>query len=402
LLFDAGKATTLEEAKSIAVKLLSEKDSAFDLQIKGLKDSMDAKDREQKEAIAGLTVKLDESDKAREEALTKMNRIQNKEREARKSTIQSALYDSFDEHQETLKNWAHSKKAFEIEMKAVGNMGVVAGSVAPEFNAPVGVAHELVHARNVIPVSPTNSNLIKYIQFTRKEGSIAPVAAGAAKPAFDYTQTVKEAAVRKIAGHLTVHDEFLEDVIGARDFLATELPEAYLDVEDSQIFKGDGTGENLNGLYTAATALTLPKGTVNTGSNSWDKIAASLAQVRRNLRATSAIWVSPEDYMELLINKGDTSDYTYPIQSDATGQLRIGGVPIFQHSVFAQNQGLAGDFVRGTRIFQKMGMTVKFSTEHASNFTSNLTTVLIEGRIALPIYYPESFIKIDFEVVAPV
>lgn len=395
-LFDAGKATTLAEAKTMAEGLLSEKDKTFAEQIKGLKDALAEKDQEQKEAIKGLQVKLDQSDKLRDEALTKMNRIKEVDRETRKKTLQSALYDSLDEHQEKLKNWSGSKKSFDIEMKAVTAMGVVSGSVAPEFNAPVGVAHELVHARNVIPVSPTQSNLIKYIQFTRKEGAIAPVAAGAVKPDFDYTQTVKEAAVRKIAGHLTVHDEFLEDVVGARDFLATELPEAYLDVEDSQIFKGAGTGENLLGLYTNAEALVLPLGEVTSASNRWDKIAASLAQVRRNLRASSAIWLSPEDYMSLLINKGNTDEYTYPIVSDVNGQLRMGGVPIYQHSVFAEGEGLVGDFVRGTRIFQKMGMTIKFSTEHASNFTTNLTTILIEARIALPIYFPESFVKLDF------
>jgi len=304
-----------------------------------------------------------------------------------------------EEHVERLKGWSHNKKEFSIEMKAVTTVGVPSGAVAPEFVAPVGIAHEMLHARNAIAVSPTSSNLIKYVQFTKKEGAIGTVAAGAAKNQFDWTVTPKEAPVRKIAGYVTVHDEFLEDIDGARDFLATELPQAYLDAEDLQIFKGDNTGENLAGLYSIhATALTLPKGTVTTASNSWDKIAAALAQIRRNLRAGSAVWLSPEDYMELLINKGNTDEYSYPIIANSNGQLSIGGVPIFQHTVFAQGEGLAGDFARGTRIFQKMGMVVRFSTEHSDNFTKNLTTVLVEARIALPVFFPESFIKIDFNV----
>src|SRR5690606_5676568 len=106
----------------------------------------------------------------------------------------------------------------------------------------------------------------------------------------------------------------------------------------------------------------------------WDKIAAALTQVRRNLRATDAIWISPEDYMELLINKGVTEEYTYPIVSDTNGTLRMGGVPIFQHSVFLAGEGLAGDFRRGARFFQRKAMTIRTSTEHDENFTHNLTT----------------------------
>jgi HK97 family phage major capsid protein len=147
-----------------------------------------------------------------------------------------------------------------------------------------------------------------------------------------------------------------------------------------------------------ATALILPKGTVTTASNTWDKIAAGLTQVRRNLRGASAIWISPEDYLELLINKDDNAAYTYPIIANAAGQITVGGVPVYQHSVFATGEGLVGDFVRGTRIFQKMGMVIKFSTEHADNFITNSTTVLIEERIALPIYFPESFVKLDLTV----
>lgn len=387
-LLTKGMAKNAEEAKKAVADLVAEEAKKINAELKTANDDL-------KSEIKGFELKLDERDKLVEEALTKMNRIKAEQNEARAKTAQSAIYDAIGEHQEQLKAYATTKKSFEIEMKAVGSMGVVAGSVAPQYEAPVGLPHEMVHARNTIPVSPTTSNLIKYIQFTNKEGGIATVAAGAAKPPLDYNQTVKDAPVRKIAGHVTVHDEFLEDVVGARDFLATELPQALLDVEDAQIFKGDNTGENLQGLYTVATALTLPKGSVTTASNDWDKLAAGLAQIRRNLRAANAIWISPEDYMELLINKGNTDEYTYPILANAAGQLTIGGVPIYQHSVFAAGEGLAGDFARGTRIFQRMGAVIKFSTEHASNFTSNLTTVLIEERIALPIYFPDSFVKMD-------
>jgi HK97 family phage major capsid protein len=402
-LLEKGFAKNLQEAKAMAEKLVDEKVATV---VKSVTEAFEAKLKEQNEShkseIGSMVGKMDERDKLVEKALTDMNRIKEQEKKERIATAQSDIYDALGEHQEKMNDFVRTKKSFEMEMKAVGSIGVAANSVAPEFQAPVGVAHELVHARNTIPVSPTSSNLIKYIQFTKKDGSIATVAAGASKPQFDFTQTVKDAAVRKIAGYVTVHDEFLEDTAGSRDFLATELPQALLDAEDAQIFKGNNTGENLNGLYTQATALALPKGTVTTASNRWDKIAAGLTQVRRNLRGASAIWISPEDYLELLINKDDQNAYTYPIIANAAGQITVGGVPVYQHSIFAAGEGLVGDFVRGTRIFQKMGMVIKFSTEHADNFITNSTTVLIEERIALPVYFPESFVKLDLTITPAV
>ena len=367
--------------------------------VKDLQDEVKKLTDEQVEFAKATKVTLDEKDAKIEEAVTKMNRIKAQDREERVRNLKDLIYEELSSEKQTaiMQDFSSKQKEFNFEVKAV--TPVVAGTVAPYFAPFQGLPHEAEHARNYIPVSPTQSDLIKYVQFTKGSGSIGTVAAGALKNNINYSSTPVEAPVRKIAGYLEVQDEFLEDVVGARDFLATELPQAYLDAEDLQIFKGTNTGQDLAGLYSIwAQALILPKGTVTAASNRWDKIAAALAQIRRNLRVGSAIWISPEDYMELLINKGTEMMYTYPIIADANGRLTIGGVPIIQHTVFTAGQGLAGDFARGTRIFQRMAWNIRYSDSHASNFTSNITTILIEGRIALPVYFPESFVKIDFTV----
>lgn len=385
-----------EDIKAIKETLTKE----FTQTLDALKDDVKKLTDENAEFVKSTKVTLDEKDAKIEEALTKMNRIQLEQRQERTKGLSDLIMEELSSEKQTehLKNFSRkSKKDFNFDIKAV--TPVVAGTVAPYFAPFQGLPHEMEHARNYIPVSPTESDMIKYVQFTKGSGVITTVAAGAVKPNINYTSTPVEAPVRKIAGYLEVQDEFLEDVVGARDFLSQELPQAYLDAEDQQIFKGLGTGTELSGLYSVwAQALTLPKGTVTAASNRWDKIAAALAQIRRNLRVGSAIWISPEDYMELLINKGTEAMYTYPIIADANGRLSIGGTPIIQHTVFTAGQGLAGDFARGTRIFQRMAWNIRYTDSHAENFISNITTILIEGRIALPVYFPSSFVKIDFTI----
>ena len=127
------------------------------------------------------------------------------------------------------------------------------------------------------------------------------------------------------------------------------------------------------------------------------KLAAAGTYVRRQKRIATAAWTSPEDYLNILINKSSGTEkfYTYPVRfNDNTNQLMIGDLPIIQHTVFNPGEGFVGDFARGARIFQRSDATMRFSTENASNFVNNVTTVLVEERIALADFFPESFVKV--------
>jgi len=288
----------------------------------------------------------------------------------------------------------------EIEGEALKAMGVPTGGVAPQFTPIVGPGHDEIHARSVIPVLPTTSNLIKFIQYVidPEAAGFGTVAVGAQKPSLGYIPTVKEAPVRKIAGLLDVPDELLDDVVGFRAWIAYELPKAYLDAEDLQIFKGNGVGENLLGLWYQASLQTLPFGMspneVTSASNAIDKIVAGIFQVVTRKRNTTAVFISPVQYMEILINKSTEEVYTYPMVLDANGVMRIAGVPIFWSNVFTSGQGLVGDFARGTTIFQRKSMTIGYFDQNKDNVEKNMVTIRLEGRIALPIYYPEAFLRL--------
>lgn len=361
-----------------------------------------------KTQISEIKVQMDERDVKIEAAMAEMNRIKANEKSENAKSISNDIYETLTKG-EGRKSFegTKSKQPFKVEVdsafKAVGTMGVTAGTTQSQWVANVSLPHEQVQARNIIPVYNTTRDSIKYVQFTKKEGSIGSVAPGEEKPQIDYNTTPVTADVVKIAGWVSVQEEFLDDVDGAAEWLANELPQAYLDEETRQIFKGLGDGatgaDELEGLYSIwASNLVLPVGTVTSASNNWDKIAAALTQTRRSLRPGDAIWTSPEAYMELLINKGNTDEYTYPIVSDTNGVLRMGGIPIYFHTIFTANQGLAGNFRRGTALFQKKGITLRTSTEHDQNFTHNLVTYLIEARVALPCYFPESFVRINFAI----
>jgi HK97 family phage major capsid protein len=394
---------TAEAAKVAAETAAGEK-------VKEVEDKLTIVIEAQKTEIASLVVKIDETDKKREAVEAKMERIQAKQTETEMSGLKAEIAEMFaNKESEGSKQLASfkSKKSFNVELegkgllaeKAPGVIGVPAGTTAQQWLQPIGIPHETVQARDIIPVYPTEFPSINYVQFTKKDGSIASVAAGATKPQFDYTPTGKLAPVIKIAGWVSVQEEFLDDVVGSGAFLAQELPWAYKDEETRQVFKGNGTTE-LNGLYAnVATALNFAGfEAAGTNSNGWDKMVVALTNSRRSLRPGDAIWISPEAYGELLMNKstGDVQEYDYPIQATTAGQLAIGGIPIYFHTVFGATEGMSGNFSRGVALWQRKGITLRTSTEADQNFFKNLVTFLIEARMAMTPFFPESFKKIDF------
>lgn len=399
-----------------AAKVAAE--TAADEKVKAVKEELTKTIDAQKVEIDALTVKIDETDKKREAVEAKMERIHAKQQEVEisglKSEIQKTFADPEGDAMKQLKAFG-AKKSFSVELegkgllteKAPGVIGVPGGTTAQNWIQPVGIPHEMVQARDIINVYPTAQNAINYVQFTKKDGSIGGTAAGATKPQFDYTPTGKTAAVVKIAGWVSVQEEFLEDIVGAPEFLASELPWAYKDEETRQVFKGAGSGSNeLSGLFNNVASAVNYAGfeTAGPNSNNWDKMIVALTNTRRALRPGDAIWISPEAYAECLMNKseGATQEYDYPIQgniplvSDANGTLYIGGIPIYFHTVFNATEGLAGNYKRGVALWQKKGITLRTSTEADQNFFKNLVTFLIEARMAMTPFFPESFKKIDF------
>lgn len=364
------------------------------------------KEETQSQIDAAVKVVKDEYDVKLEKAQAEMARAKEAQNEMRGvKSIQEEIMEklSTEEGEKTLKDFlsGRSKKLdIDIESKVVVKpTGATGSGVAPQFANLVGPGHDTWHARNAIPVFPTQSDLIKFIQFTVDPDATGfeTVAENGQKPDLGYIPTVVDAPVRKIAGLLDVSDEFNSDVVGARAFWAYELPQAYLDAEDYQIFKGDGTGQNLLGVWEQADVQSFPQGTVTAGSNYIDKLVAAQTEIRKLKRNTTAAFISPVAYQELLINKDDENGYTYPIHFGNDNILRIGDLPIMWSNVFEDGEGVIGDFARGVAIFQREAMQIRYFEQNKDNVEKNITTIRLEGRIALPIYYPEAFKQLAFE-----
>lgn len=392
----------LEQLETVKAKELQEKIDA------AVKAAVDAEKETNEKAVAekveaAVKVVKDEFDLKLEQAEAGMKRIKEERNKERADSLSDSVLKALGE-EDSQKSWNEMRAGGKtgilsnFEMKApAASMPFPVAANRDEWAADVEIPSEPIHVRNIVPVTTTNANAIKYIQWAYGEDGnlITYVTQGNEKPQFELIPTVEVANVVKIAGHITVNDELFEDMESARASIARQLPQALYDVEDAQILRlGTGGTTQLNSIWDKATAWAAT-GSVNAGSNVWDKLVSGQTMVARAKGRATAAWVSPEAYQELLINKNDNGTYNYPIVMGNDNILRVGNIPVFYHNAFGVAEGILGDFYGATELFQKKGVEVRYSREHDKNFTENKTTVLIEVREAFAVYKPYSFVKFD-------
>lgn len=305
-----------------------------------------------------------------------------------------------------LKEFKTTKKGFgsiELESKAVGNMASATSLTGAYFVSPTVVPgvqakmFEQIHMRDILPVGNTNSNAVRYVRDNGGEGGPAMVAESALKPQIDRDLEILDAPVRKIATYFRVPEEMIDDIPYLQTFLTQIGLEEVMVIEDAQILYGDGTGQNLSGLFTNATAFAAGTSVV-TAPNNFDVLLAAKKQGRVLKTNPTVALVSPIDMYNMRVRKDTTNNYLFLGGGngiDVNGTLNVAGLRIIEHTAV-----VSGDFLvfdpRNAAIFDRTGTSVRFYDQDQDNAIRNLITIVIEKRLALPIFRTDGLIKGTF------
>lgn len=318
-------------------------------------------------------------------------------------TFKTELGEKLAEQKSKLEDYKNTKKGFsvELESKVVGDMASATSLTGSYFVPPTvvpGVSvrpYESVHVRDLIPGGSTTSNTVRFVVDNGGEGGPAMVAEGATKPQIDRDLQIKDAPVRKIATYFRVPEEMIEDISYLTSFLSQVGLEEVMSVEDTQILFGDGTGQNLSGFNTQGTAFAAGTSVIGASANQFDVIGAAKKQLR-NARFGGALYalVNPTDYFDMRWRKDTTNNYLFQSNQGVTPMV-VDGVTIIEHTAVT-----AGSFFvftpRAAAIFDRAGASVRFYDQDQDNAIKNLVTIVIEKRVALPVYYPTGIIRGTF------
>jgi HK97 family phage major capsid protein len=274
--------------------------------------------------------------------------------------------------------------------------GSAGNLVPPDLRTdPIMMSRRRFAVRQLFSQGRTWSNAIQWPKQNRRTVGATTVAENSLKPGSELGFELVNWPVTTIAHWVMASKQVLEDAPVLSSIIDTELRYGLDLVEENQLLNGGGTGADLTGVYTQATAFSAPF--VATGqATELDVILQAIAQVDNTDFDADGIVINPLDWRRMQSLK-DTADRY--LGNGPFGPLvqRLWQLPIVTSKAMTARKFLVGAFQIGAQIFDREDANVEISTEDGDNFRYNRATVLGEKRLAFVVKRPDVFVKGDFD-----
>ena len=290
-----------------------------------------------------------------------------------------------------------------IEVKAITSLttdanGSAGDAVRPDrVQSPMAMLPDRqLTIRSLIAPGQTSSSSIEYVQETGFTNNAGMVAEGTLKPESTLKLDLKQAPVRKIAHWFLASAEILADAPGLRSMLDNRLRYGLAFVEDVQLLKGDGQGQNLLGIKPQAADYAVPTGLTGFATPSMiDKLRIAQLQVALALYPADGQVLHPIDWAMIEMMKDGEGRYLIG-NPQGTLSPTLWGLPVVPSMAQTVGEFTVGAWRMGAQLFDRMQSGVLVSTEDGDNFRRNMITILAEERLALTTYRPEAFVDGTF------
>lgn len=283
-----------------------------------------------------------------------------------------------------------------ISVKTTITSGNTSGGalIAPDRRpTPIMLPKRRVRVRDLLAPGRTSSNSIQYPRQTLRTNAAATVAEGAQKPESALAFELVNAPVQTIAHTMPASKQVLDDAPMLRSLIDSELLYMLDDVEELQLLMGSGSGTNLQGVYTVATAYAAPFTIPN--PTMIDVLLLAITQVQVAGYDPDGIVLNPLDWARILTMKDGEERYLANGPFGPEQIARLWTLPVAPTTAMTQDKFLITTRT-GAQIFDREDAAVEISTEHADFFTHNMIMLRAEERLGLATYRPASFTKGDF------
>lgn len=397
--------TTLANLKK-DVEAVQNKETATPQEVKAANDALEAFKKENGTVIEGLATKA-EVEKAvndLKEAQAEIASLKEKGTSTESTSFDEVIGNALKENHDGLKAFVTEKQKggyFSIDIKAAGTTTTANITTAtPPTNFGATMTNNVSdYIRSEIFVEPylsvgsTDLPSIPYVDETAGEGDAAMVAEGGLKPLIDADYAVKYSQAKKVAGRMKASEEALSDFKWLQGKLTTTLKRKHDIARQANILTGDGTGANLLGIESMATAFssgmlgTLADSFPVAGStgeaNNYDVIACIVNAIITQSEGTfipNVAFVNNIDALTMKLTKDGEGRYLLPPFMDANGNM-ISGVRLVEQPSLTSGTFIIGD-LKNVNLDNVWGYTVRFGWEN-DDFSKNLITIIGESRLHL-------------------
>ena len=259
---------------------------------------------------------------------------------------------------------------------------------------------------DILPRSSTTQELVRYMEETTYTNAAAGVAEGAAAPESTLALTQKETAVRKIATHIPVTREEMEDEPQVESYLDDTLPFMVRQAVDLATLKGDGTAPNILGLQNVTGIQDIDWTTTGTGTNvvrskPLNVLRKAKTLIRFTGRSMATHYVlNPSVWDDIVLAESSAGGYYYGSpQNDFTE--RVWGLPVVlsDHLVDTKTSGdvngLIGDF---SPMWIQLRLRRELETEWGyinDDWAKEIMRIKASIRLALVVKRPQAFATIS-------
>lgn len=378
-----------EVALAKAEELAATFNETYSKSVEKLNESIEAK--ASKDEIATLKVELEEMRLEQSKALntilkdTALSIKKLSEKEVKDLESTPTVFENLTKNADKIKGLRES--GGKINFKAVGTM-TIAGNVSGG-NVPVeqriagmnAIASRRIRIFDIVSRGVASSDVISWVYQSGKEGAAGQTAEGVLKNQIDYDLVVASESVKKTTAFIKISDEMLDDVDFMNSEINNELSRELLKAVEAQIYEGDGTGTNLNGIKTTATAFAAGAFALAVdNANIVDVLRVAMNQILiADQDPATFILMHPSDVTALKLVKVGSADNRYVDELQIiAGQLTLDGVPIIATTLVTVDEYLVGNFSLAT-IYDKGSVNIEMGLD-ANDFTLNLMTVRAEWR----------------------
>jgi HK97 family phage major capsid protein len=237
----------------------------------------------------------------------------------------------------------------------------------------------------------TQAQKISYYEETTFTNAAVETAEGDLKGESALAFTLREDNVRKIATWIPVTDEMLEDVPGFESYLRGRMAFMVKAREELQLLRGDGTGQNILGVYNRNGVQTV----TGYGLSTIDSILKGITEIQKDAFVEpTALVVHPNDWFDIRTSKDLNGNYLLGPATLDPNQARPWGLQVRVTTNALENTALVGAFNQA-QVYRRSGIAIAISTENEDYFVKNKVAVRAEERLALAVYRPAAFCKVE-------
>jgi HK97 family phage major capsid protein len=290
---------------------------------------------------------------------------------------------------------------FQIEINAAMTNDSLGISEADRQGGIAEIGRQNLRIRDLLRQGRTSSDSVTFWRQTTRTNAADVVSENpaAGKPESDTGGALQSAPVATIAHWEKASRQVLSDYPMLQSFIDAELRYGLGVKEEEQLLYGTGTGLEIEGIHTAATAYSQPAGVAVTAESRVDRLRLAILQAELANYYCDGIALSLVDWANIEIEKDANNNYLY---GNPYGMLipTLWGRPVVSSASVQTDDFIVGAFQTAAMLWDRESVNVSISYEDQDNFVKNMVTILAENRIALTIKQTGAFIKGDFQGLA--